>query len=107
MWLIGTNGASFFISENEVENITHFFFVCSIFRENFDLLWSSVETKILNIVQLAELILPITSIILLILPVTMIYFLFCRFVRAELIELAKIASVMHEVEHAYPIWSIW
>ena len=45
-WLLGTNGASCFICK--VGNITHFFFVCLNFRENFDLPWSNLETKNLN-----------------------------------------------------------
>ena len=32
---------------------------------------------------------------------------FFRFVKAELIKLAKMAGVMHEADHAYPIWSTW
>ena len=44
---------------------------------------------------------------LLILPLKMIYFLFCGFVNAELIKLAKMASVMHEADHAYSILSTW
>ena len=31
--------------------------------------------------------------------------IFFRFVKAELIKLAKMAGVTHEVDHAYSIWS--
>ena len=41
------------------------------------------------------------------LPVKMIYFLFCGFVMAELIKLAKMAGVMHEADHDYSIRSTW
>ena len=44
---------------------------------------------------------------LLIPPVKMIYFLFCRFFKAELTELAKMADVMHEEDHTYSIQSTW
>ena len=45
---------------------------------------------------------------LLILPVKMICFLFCGFVKSDLIKLSKTVSVMHEAEHAYPFRStLW
>ena len=44
---------------------------------------------------------------LLILPVKMIYSLFCGFVKAELIKLAKMEGVIHEADHAYSIQSTW
>ena len=43
----------------------------------------------------------------LILPVKMLYFLFCGFVQAELIKLAKMTGVMHEADHAYSVQSTW
>ena len=42
-----------------------------------------------------------------ILPIKMIYFLFCGFVKAELIKLAKMVGVRHDADHAYSIQSIW
>ena len=45
-WLLCTNVASCFSYKGKVEDITHFFFLCSNFRENFDLLWSNLKTKI-------------------------------------------------------------
>ena len=47
-WLFGTNGVSFFTCKNEVENITHFFFLCPNCQGNFEKLWSKLETEILN-----------------------------------------------------------
>ena len=41
---------------------------------------------------------------LLIVPVKMIFF---RFVKAELIKLAKMAGIVHEADHAYSIRSNW
>ena len=32
---------------------------------------------------------------------------FARFVKAELIKLAKMVGVMHGADHAYSIWSFW
>ena len=34
-------------------------------------------------------------------------FIFYEFAMAELIRLAKMVGVMHQVEHAYSVWSIW
>ena len=42
---------------------------------------------------------------LLIVPVKIINFF--GFVKAELIKLAKMAGVMHKVDHTYSIWSAW
>ena len=42
---------------------------------------------------------------LLIVPIKMIFFL--RFVKAELIKLARMAGVMYEADHAYSIRSTW
>ena len=37
----------------------------------------------------------------------MIYCLFCGFVKAKLIKVAKMEGVMHEVDHAYSVQSTW
>ena len=44
---------------------------------------------------------------LLILLVKMVYVLFCRYVKGDLIKLAKMAGVMHGADHAYSIQSTW
>ena len=48
-WLTGRNGDSCFICKNETENVYHFFFACTDFRVNFNLLWSKLETNILTL----------------------------------------------------------
>ena len=47
-WLFDIIGASFFTCKNEVENITHFLFLRPSCHENFEKIWSYLETEILN-----------------------------------------------------------
>ena len=46
--LFGTNRASFFTCKNEVEKITRLLFLRPSYHENFENIWSNLETEILN-----------------------------------------------------------
>ena len=58
-WLCGTDGAVCFICKEGIETVNHFVLDCNYFRENFELLWTHLTSRIINYnpsdgIQIAE-----------------------------------------------------
>ena len=48
-WLLNTDGALCFVCKSDIETLNHFLFNnCPAFRQNFEILWSSLNHKIKN-----------------------------------------------------------
>ena len=47
-WLLTTDGALCFVCKSDTETLDHFLFNCPAFRQNFEMLWSSLYHKIKN-----------------------------------------------------------
>ena len=47
-WLLNTDGALCFVCKSDIETLDHFLFNCPAFRQNFEMLWSSLNHKIKN-----------------------------------------------------------
>ena len=45
-WLHNTDSAICFICKKDIESATHLFLDCSYFRNNFELLWNKLKSKI-------------------------------------------------------------
>ena len=48
LWFLITDGALCFVCKSDIETLDHFFFDCLAFRQNFEMLWSSLNHKIKN-----------------------------------------------------------
>ena len=47
-WLLNTDGALCFVCKSDIEILDHFLFNYRAFRQNFEMLWSSLNHKIKN-----------------------------------------------------------
>ena len=47
-WLLNTDGVLCFVCKSDIETLDHFLFNCPAFRQNFEMLWSSLNHKIKN-----------------------------------------------------------
>ena len=48
LWLFNTGGALCFVCKNDIETLNNFLFKCPAFRQNVEMLWSSLKYKIKN-----------------------------------------------------------
>ena len=47
-WLLNTDGAFCFVCKSDTETLDHFLCNCPAFRQNFEMIWSSLNHKIKN-----------------------------------------------------------
>ena len=47
-WLLSTDGALCFVCKSDTETLDHSLFNCPAFRQNFEMIWSSLNLKVKN-----------------------------------------------------------
>ena len=51
-WLSNTDGARCFSCKESIEGVSHFFFDCSKFKDNFESVWTNLNRKIMSSVSI-------------------------------------------------------